>query len=601
MVPLLPRLPSPDPLTPLQRRTVAIFAAAIGLTRLFALQQSPWDWDEGLFTAGVREFDPSNHWPHPPGYPLFIAAAKFFHLFGIPEFRSLQCVVLLGAFLVFPACFLFARALGFGFRMSIAAAALFAFLPNVWVYSGTGFSDIPGIALALLACAFLLRGCENDRAYLIGTIILAISIGIRPQNILIGVIPGGIATWMRIRDSWKTVLVAALLGIVIVGATYLGAGLASSSLENYRDALEVQRNWVRDIDSWRSPTRPPLARCLILFFLIPITQKGVMLPLLLFGALSLVMAAIRRDARIALAVAVFLPVAVFSWLNLDISTIGRYAIAYMPLYALLAVDGMERVSFGGEKVATGLVALLIAGYAVWLAPGLKTQLTTKTPPAAAMEWVTQRVPKGEPVFVHGGLRPSADVYLRDYKVAFTEYDEGLPPAAFSKPTFHITDRGPGLRDAAFFQRERGPLWDVVRRRNFVASVTLITSRLRFGPGWHAEESNEYSAWRWMTGEGVVYLPPLPGRGRLSLRFFVPNDSLPAPPTVTIFANGKQLDRFVATGDTIDKSWELESLRGMENEVRITTTGVANPRKLRGIPDDRDLGLRLDSFAWTPIR
>src|SRR6185295_10194522 len=103
----------PPALTPLQRRLVLLFSIAVALTRLLAVAHSLFDWDEALFALGVREYDVSQHHPHPPGYPLFVAAAKAVHLLGVEPFRSVQVVVLLGAFFVFPALFWLARELGF--------------------------------------------------------------------------------------------------------------------------------------------------------------------------------------------------------------------------------------------------------------------------------------------------------------------------------------------------------------------------------------------------------------------------------------------------------------------------------------------------------
>jgi hypothetical protein len=57
---------------------------------------------------------------------------------------------------------------------------------------------------------------------------------------------------------------------------------------------------------------------------------------------------------------------------------------------------------------------------------------------------------------------------------------------------------------------------------------------------------------------------------------------------------------VATGDTLRETLDVTSLAAGENEVRITTSGVVNPHELRGDPDTRDLGLRLDAFSWVPI-
>src|SRR5688572_33323341 len=121
-------------MTTRQKRILLILTAVIGLSRMFAAAHSMFDWDEALFAAGVRDYAVPRHAPHPPGYPLFIAAAKVVHAFGVDEFRSLQTVVIAGALLLFPALALLALELGLTFPVAVAGAALFAFLPPVWVY-----------------------------------------------------------------------------------------------------------------------------------------------------------------------------------------------------------------------------------------------------------------------------------------------------------------------------------------------------------------------------------------------------------------------------------------------------------------------------------
>jgi 4-amino-4-deoxy-L-arabinose transferase-like glycosyltransferase len=599
---------TPNPLTAAERRILIVLSIAVALTRLLAFAQSMWDWDEGLFTAAVREYDVVNYNPHPPGYPLYVAPAKLFYLLGVSDFRALQLVTLLGAFLIFPAAFALAREMGFRFRTSIGAALLFSFLPNVWVYSGTGFSDVPGVALALLASALLLRGRDDDRAYLLGTLLLALSIGVRPQNILIGLVPGILATWRRVRVSWRVVAGAALIGVVVVGATYGAAALASGSVDGFVNALRIQADYVKTVDSWRAPGRPALVKLIRPFFLGPLQTKSTALPIVTLMAISLLHALWRRRWPVFLAIATFGPVAIFSWMNLDLTVTSRYSIAYMLMHAMLAADGIDvlatLVTRGNEmnaRFAAAALTLFVTGvYIVWIWPSLKVIRTTTAPPVAAMEWLQRNVPKGETIVVHLGLTPQSDLYLRGYRLAYTDIGDPMPPVPSGKRVYYVNDRPSGVEDGIEFRRERGRLWNVVRSRNFEASITLVTNHLRFGAGWYDEEASDSGVWRWMSNEGTLFLPAVHGNGKLTLRFFVPNDTLTSPPTVTIIANGKQVDQFVAKGDTLQKSWIIPSVASGENEIIIRTSDAVNPRKHRGVPDDRDLGLRLDSFAWEPL-
>ena len=92
MVPLLAGqwhslLEPPSPLTEWQRRIFRIALAVVTATRLYAIAPSLWDWDEAQFASGVREFNVGrDHHPHPPGFPLYMLAAKLVRPFVSSDF-----------------------------------------------------------------------------------------------------------------------------------------------------------------------------------------------------------------------------------------------------------------------------------------------------------------------------------------------------------------------------------------------------------------------------------------------------------------------------------------------------------------------------------
>ncbi|MCK5744715.1 MAG: hypothetical protein KAH44_00800, partial [Oricola sp.] len=61
-------------------RTDPAFSAALFaiLATAYALTRSHWldDWDSVQFALALDDFDLRKHQPHPPGYPVYIAAAK---------------------------------------------------------------------------------------------------------------------------------------------------------------------------------------------------------------------------------------------------------------------------------------------------------------------------------------------------------------------------------------------------------------------------------------------------------------------------------------------------------------------------------------------
>lgn len=584
-------------MTPLQKRVFITLAVLIALTRLLAISRTLFDWDEALFSLALREYDVVNHRPHPPGYPLFIAAAKVIHTAGVEEFRSLQVIVFLGAIALFPIVYFLGRQIGFGFTTSTCAAALYAFFPSIWIYGGTGFSDIPGSALALLACALLLQGRTDRRAFILGALVLGLAAGMRPASLLLGAVPALIATWKRIRArDFIGVIAAMFLGALIVAACYLGAAWATGSVASYLDAVKGQSQYVREVDSWRNPGRPPLHEVAKSFFLRPVQQKAQWYGIALLGLASLFVAAVQRRGAPWLTFAIFAPFAITAWLNLDVEAAGRYAIPYLAGYALLLADALNLIARRRVRVQAVLATMIVLMFIVWTWPALTLQRTSEPPPMAALHWIKRNVPKETLVYLSGGVGPQADYVVPERQ---TYWNKPEDVSALAGDAWILDLKVvPGAHN--FVWSHSNPLWKIVRRRNFEASIARVSSFIRFEPGWHNEEGSGTSTFRWMPATATATLPALTGKGKLHLKLYVPIDTLPAPPQIEVMVNGTVIERFTGSPAVIEKSWILESRKGAVNELRITTSAVVNPAKLGTSTDSRDLGLRVDGLSWTPV-
>lgn len=583
-------------MTPLQKKIVITLSALIALTRLLAVARTLFDWDEALFSLGIREYDVARHHPHPPGYPLFIAAGKLLHLLGLDEFHALQVVVVAGAMALFPALFWLAREAGFGFTTALCGAGIYCFLPNVWVYGGTAFSDVPALALTFAACALLLRGRSDERAYVAGAVLLGVAAGIRTPSLLIGAVPALLATWHRLRArSWAAVALAMISGALIAGSSYTGAALASTSVPEYRAAVEGQAKWVREVDSWRNPGRGSLANAAKTFLLSPIGNFAV-LPFLAFCAIvSLVVAAVRRRVPPLLFLATFAPLAVASWLNFDLQAASRYALAYMPIHAMGAADAFRVV---GRKrpvqiaLSVGLVVVTI----VWTWPALRLMRSSDAPPVAALQWVARNVRTTEQVYVHNSYRPHAQLLLPQHRVTLWQETSEIPTEAVNAWVVDWRIR-PGAHN---FVYPRSSLWKILRARNFEVSVSRVAGLVRHGHGWYAEEGSGLDTWRWMGAESVTLLPPLGSNGRLAMRLIVPRELEAQPPAIDIVVDGRLVDRIEGVGGEIDRAWILPAHRGTR-ELRIRTSATINPARLGISHDTRDLGLMVRNLSWTAVR
>ena len=564
-----------EPLTRRQRNLVIAIAVIVALTRLLALSKTLWDWDEALFTLGVGDYDVPSHRPHPPGYPLFILAAKIVQVIVRDDFRAVQSVVLLASLALFPALFALARELRFPFAVAAAGAALCAFFPNVWYYGGTALSDIPSLVLVCFAAALLLRGCRERRAYVLGALMLGVAAGVRPQNLLIGLAPALVATWCR-RRAWRDVAAAAAVGAAVVAASYAGAALASSSWRDYLGICAIQSRYIREVDSYLNPGRPPLASLASAIFIHPMHAGRFDRLLAALAAIGLLLG-LRRGG---LLVAMFLPIQLFTWLMLDMSNFSRYSIAFIPMYALLIANAFVWMRAWSALPVVAIVARLVW----WTLPALNEVRRTESPSAAAMKSVRA----SKTIYVHGGVAAFANVFLPGRNVTVVDKDEELPMTAAPYVREGATI-APGAR--LFSRNRKSRLATFVRQHYFEVTVMRAADAAVFRDGWYGEENDGAAAWRWMSGRATMLLPPAGARARLSMHFHVPEDVKPA---LTLQLNGRLVDRFVCAAGEVEKSWDVDARPGAPNELVLSIDHVAKPPG-----DPRQLGLQLFSYTWGP--
>ena len=596
---------APEPLSPPERRLVWIAMLVVAITRVVVAAKSLWDWDEALFSFALRDYDVTQHHPHPPGFPLFIAAVRLFLAAGLPEFRALQIVVLLGAVALFPLMFFFARELRAPFGTAFSAALLLAFAPNVWLYGATGLSDVPSLALVVLACALLLRGCRSGGAYLAGAFVLAVAAGFRPQNLLVGLAPALLATWWRIRitRSIRQPLAATLIGGVTLAAAFGGAAMATGGWQMYREAIDEHRAYITAVDSYRSPGRPPLWRLVDDFFVRPYRMVWINLATGVLSAIALAGAAIGRRKPLLLALLAFGPFCIAGWLMLDHFSASRFSIGWAPLVALAIADGAAIVAglVRRERVQIAIAGALAVAMAAWAWPGLVIVRTTDSPPVQSVDWIRRSLPPDARLYVHGSMGPYAELLLpaEMRKEVFT----GEVPVWPDDRNAWLLREGslPGSASRRF-SYARDPLWSIARQRYFDVSLTPLCPKVRFGEGWHGEERAGVRSFRWMNGaRATVLLPGVEDERRLSLQGYLPLDAMDGAPSVTILVDGEVIDRFVATRPAVLRTYVLGARSGPASTSYVLEIGldrVANAQK-KGIgADARDLGMRLDALTWS---
>lgn len=598
-------LSSPEPATKGQRIAFWAASAIVAVSRIWGRAHSPWDWDEILFSLALKHYDVASHHPHPPGFPLFIGAAKLFGWAGIDHFHSLQLLNLIAGALLIPAMVLLCRELRFRFSTSLIAGLILAFFPNVWFFGETAFSDVPSVVLVVAACGFLLRGCRSGRSYLLGAILLGVAAGFRPQNLTIGLAPALIATWYQLRArSWLRVTCAMIAGALILGGSYYAAALASGGWTRYGDAIRAHQQYIASVDSFRSPTRPPLHHLVDDFFVRPYHAPPINAAVTIFVLVSLILALLRLRWPVLLTVFAFGPFAIAAWLILDHFSASRFSIGYAPMLAILAADGMARLSLAARDrrvVAENALAALLVGLMIaWAAPAIELARASDSPPVQAINWIRQHADRSQAtLYIHEGMGPYAEELLADFKTEWVS--DGVPIADLrNRPAFYLREGGIELPGSRHFAWPHDRLWNIVRRRYFEVTVVPVPPAVQFLDGWYDAEETATSTWRWMGRRARLILPRSAARMRLELRFFVPLHVLPGRPVVEVRLNGTVLDRIVATQSFVERRYEVPSSPNTSNELVIETDRIINPLLARVGDDGRDLGLRLEALQWIAL-
>lgn len=580
----------PAPLTSRQRTIFWIVALVCALSRFASMARSLWDWDEALFALGMRDYDVTRHHPHPPGFPVYIAAAKALRLVVDTDFRALQAVNLIAGFLVFPAAFLLARELRMRFETSLVAAALLTFFPNVWFFGGTAFSDVPSIVLVVFAAAFLLRGARSRRDYFIGTLLLALAIGIRPQNLLVGLVPGAVATWKR---GWRDAAAALLIGIAVVGLSYGAAIRATGSYEAYMTTVRAHADYISRIDSFRSPGRPPLWRIFDRFFLKQYQSPLLSIITSIFVVISVVGAIRSRDRGMMMNFLTFAPFAAMAWLMLDRYSISRFSIGYAPMFAVFAADGIERASRGSTRIFAAMGALLVGGFIVWAAPAFTPVRNEVAPSVRGVEAAVQRIdPRFHRLFVGYSMTPFMEYFAPQLPMVRTLDDRGIPLATVPNSWLlaEVTKTRP---EGLVFRRERGPLWNIARRHYFDVVLKPLQPRRQafFESGWHAPEISGMDQMRWMEQRSVTVLPPASGEVLLRLLFHLPEEMVGAKFTIAL--NGKTLETVTLDRTEITRDYEVTPAEANQpNRLELVSDRAVEQ-------DGRQVSIRLRYLSWGP--
>jgi len=515
----------------------SVTAALLIWSRFAYLANGPWEWDETLFARGILHFELAAHFPHPPGFPGWLAIGHALMPIAGDPLLALQLAS--AAFSVIALWLL--AALGRRVAppaVAVAAALVVLVAPGPWLYAVRGFSTTAATVLALGAAVVAAGGLEDRRVTAFSLLVTA-SFLVRPNLLpVLAVLWIGVAWWVR---PWRRLLPGVAAGSALTAVAVFLMARAEGGWGAFVAPFiaHSQRHFSRLVGNAGGYADLGLVKGL----------GGVVPATALFlGAMfGIVVWARRVDKRSALLWAVVLVTAVAQLVWMQNRTTGRYAagvqMALAPLVAGAAATAPATV---------GCVGLL--GLAAWLGydslPLVAEQHSTQLPAwIAVQEARSDALLSGRTVVLEPELHPFASYlwHMLEWR------GEENPPWVLSPwdPGHWAGVEGAWVVATVHRHLYPGPLHGKERHWGGVSDRLRPLTQDRFLDVWMVEDTplplfgwwpseRESSGRQFMWGgvEAVMALPPLGEGAQLGIAL----RPAPGPAPVVIEINGREIAR-----------------------------------------------------------
>jgi hypothetical protein len=495
--------------------TGAVVAVLIW-SRFSLLASGPWEWDETLFAHGLVKFSLAAHFPHPPGFPGWLAIGHLLLPMATSPLHALQLAsALLSVLCLWPLA-LIGRRVAPPYVATLAAM-LVLFLPGPWLHAVRGFSSTAAATLALAAVAVAVNDREQHRVTLF-TLLVAGAFLIRPI-----LLPGLAVLWLGVVTQvrpWRRILPGALISIA--------GGLVATAI-----MVWAEGGWQRFTEAFVSHGSRHLSRLSgnpggwpELGLVKGLGGEIWAAVLLLAALLGLVVWARRVSRRSALLWGLVMAVCCVQLLWLQNRTYTRYAapvqLALAPLLAGAATLAPVVVAGGGLLLLTGVVG--------WRAyPLLDEQHSTQLPGWHAVTTAaTAAEGKQMTVVVESGLHPYASYHWHWAGGGELKGDPRLvlspwapePWQGIDRPYLVATDHpewylAPLTGGVQVYDGVSQQLQPFTQQR-FLTAAVISNPPLPVQGWWPSEVTSDGERFMWGTAGAGLVLPPLPAGTSIEL-------------------------------------------------------------------------------------
>lgn len=532
------------------QRAIFIGAAlVVAVLHLTSIPRTIWEYDESLFCMAVENYDPHNHFPPPPGYPLYIGTAKLLApLFGNVPFRTLLALSAFTAVAGFVLLALAFRALTGSTRAGALGAFLFYTSPAMLLHAALPQSDSGALALLALSiwlCARCMSDGADTKWIAFAALACAVTVGWRPQ-FSIAVVPLFLTAVLLLR-TWRERAIAVQWFAIACAAWLIGLVTAAGGAEMFWKWMSGQAAYFAQHDADISRTGRSTAQIVLRFLAHPWGPKWLAGPVLALAAVGCI-DAVRRRLRIVLPVAVMTAVYyAFALRMMDPADGVRYALPAVLGVALFAAVGVDFLRRATKDVFVdwAVLALYAFGAYAYTGPLLRQRVRTDAPPYAAIQHLRRVAPRNAVILYDMPLKPHAQYLLRGF--TRLKVDEGLLRFGHRTdiPIYELTDSATEAAEGKVFRWETPDAYTKLTRGHYgaVSVVPLpVTQRFLALQGISPPERTRTGSWRWIGARGVIALPDLGARA-VRLTFEVPADYPMPANRATVAVDGGEAKTF----------------------------------------------------------
>jgi hypothetical protein len=581
---------------PLDLLLTAVTVAVVAWTRFGLLACGPWEWDETLFARGMLHFELAAHFPHPPGFPGWLAIGRLLMPVAGEPLRALQWAsAALSVMTLWPLAALGRRVAAA--PVAVAAAVLLMVAPGPWLYSVRGFSSTPAATFAIAAAAVAAGGLEGRRATLF-SVLIASAFLIRPI-----LLPGLVALWLVgavVARPLRRLLPGVLVALGMVVASVLAMVRAEGGWAAFVRPFVAHTDkhfsrLVNNVGGWEN-----------IGLVKGLGGGAVSVVLIAAAVLGLGVWARRLGRRSALAWVLVVGVTVVQLLAIQNRSYARYAV---PVHLALA----PLVASAAAAVPPVLGSVVLATAAGWIGvtalPLVEEQHRHPLPGWRAVE-VASRVAaeRQMAVVVEPELYPFAS-----YRWHLLERRGQEPPPLVLSPwapepwtgvdrpylvaTVHRHHYGGPLAGGELAWNDVSDALEPFTQQRFLEAWVITAPALPVGQWWPVETDPYGDPFQWGGPRCELVLPPLPVGTDVEVEL----QAAPGLAPLEVLWDGSAQAGSVSGGDRARISFGAR-------DVRADAANVVSFRRERGYPpggaDPRflavqviDLAIRGELIPW----